>query len=53
MEYKVISQVSTAVQETGDLLKQSGPLPKGIGLASGVLALTLAILSLLGVAAFH
>lgn len=53
MEYKVINEVSTAVQETSDLLKQSGPLPKGVGLASGVLALTLAILSLLGVAAFH
>lgn len=53
MEYKVINEVSTAVQETSDLLKQSGPLPKGLGLASGVLALTLAILSLLGVAAFH
>ena len=53
MEYKVIRQVSTAVQETSDLLKQSGPLSKGRGLASGVLALTLAILSLLGVAAFH
>ena len=53
MEYKVISQVSTAVQETSDLLKQSGPLSKGVGLASGVLALMLAILSLLGVAAFH
>ena len=53
MGHKVISQVSTAIQETSDLLKQSGPLPKGIGLASGVLALTLATLSLLGVAAFH
>lgn len=53
MEYKVINQVSTAVQETSDLLKQSGPLPTGIGLASGVLALALATLSLLGVAAFH
>ena len=53
MKYKVISQLSTALQETSDLLKQSGPLSKGVGLASGVLALMLAILSLLGVAAFH
>ncbi|MES2162762.1 MAG: sterol desaturase family protein [Pseudomonadota bacterium] len=53
MKNKVIDHVSVAVQETGELFKQSGPLPKGLGLASGVLALTLAILSLLGVAAFH
>ena len=53
MEYKVISQVSNAVQETSDLLKQSGPLSKEVALASSVLALTLAILCLLGVAAFH
>lgn len=53
MEYKVISQVGNAVQETSDLLKQSGPLSREVGLASSVLALTLAILSVLGVAAFH
>jgi len=53
MKNKVIGQVGAAVQETSELFKQSGPLPKGLGLASGVLALTLAILSLLGVAAFH
>nr|WP_315391702.1 sterol desaturase family protein [uncultured Duganella sp.] len=53
MENKVISGISTAVQETGQLLQQSGSLSAGRGLASGVLALTLATLSLLGVAAFH
>ncbi|MHA4866933.1 sterol desaturase family protein [Duganella sp. PWIR1] len=53
MKNKVIDEVSGAIHETGELFKQSGPLPKGSGLASGVLALTLAILSLLGVAAFH
>jgi len=49
----VIDNLSGAVSETTDLLHQSGPLKPGIGLASGVLALTLAFLSLLGVAAFH
>ncbi len=45
--------VLDAVSETTDLLTQSGPLKSGSGLASGVLALTLAFLCLLGVAAFH
>ncbi len=49
----VVKQVSGAVNETADLLGQSGPLTPGSGLASGVLAFTLALLSLLGVAAFH
>ncbi|MDC8758534.1 sterol desaturase family protein [Janthinobacterium fluminis] len=49
----VIDNLSGAVSETTDLLNQSGPLKPGQGLASGVLALTLAILCLLGVAAFH
>ena len=49
----VIASVNGAVVETTALLSQSGPLPKGVGLASGVLALVLGLLSLLGVAAFH
>ena len=48
-----LKNVSGAVAETQDLLKQSGPLKPGSGLASGVLALSLAFLSLLGVCAFH
>ncbi|NRR30221.1 sterol desaturase family protein [Oxalobacteraceae bacterium] len=49
----LVSTVGDAVQETAGLLGQSGPLKRGYGLASGVLALVLASLSLLGVAAFH
>ncbi|MFZ6719747.1 sterol desaturase family protein [Undibacterium sp. Ji49W] len=49
----VLGNVSNAVSETTDLLDQSGPLQPGTGLASGVLALTLAFLCLLGVLAFH
>lgn len=49
----VLDNVSGAVSETTGLLNQSGPLKPGQGLASGVLALTLAVLCLLGVAAFH
>jgi len=49
----VVKHVSGAVTETADLMGQSGPLAPGSGLASGVLALILALLSLLGVAAFH
>ncbi|GAB2840195.1 sterol desaturase family protein [Pseudoduganella ginsengisoli] len=49
----VVKHVSGAVNETADLLGQSGPLTPGSGLASGVLAFTLGLLSLLGVAAFH
>jgi sterol desaturase/sphingolipid hydroxylase (fatty acid hydroxylase superfamily) len=49
----VVKQVSGAVSETAELMGQSGPLEPGSGLASGVLAFTLALLSLLGVAAFH
>lgn len=49
----VIDNVSNAVTDTTSLLTQSGPLKPGIGLASGVVALVLASLSLLGVAAFH
>jgi len=48
----VIENVGGAVNETTELFGQSGPL-KGQGLASGVTALTLGILCLLGVFAFH
>jgi sterol desaturase/sphingolipid hydroxylase (fatty acid hydroxylase superfamily) len=48
-----MKRIVEAVHETGSLLKQDGPLIRGQGLASGVLALTLAILCLLGVIAFH
>ncbi len=48
-----LNNVSGAVRETSDLLNQSGALKPGMGLASGIVALTLAFLSLLGVAAFH
>lgn len=49
----VLVNVHEAVNETGDLLLQDGPLKPGQGLASGVVALTLAILCFLGVLAFH
>ncbi len=49
----VISNLSGAVNETTNLLHQSGPLKPGTGLASGVIALSIAFLSLLGVIAFH
>ena len=47
----VVARVGDAVHETAGLLTQSGPLKPGLGLASGVLALVLAFLCLLGVAA--
>ena len=47
---KVVEDVLT---ETVSLLKDSGELEFGIGLISGVFALTLGFLSLLGVLAFH
>jgi sterol desaturase/sphingolipid hydroxylase (fatty acid hydroxylase superfamily) len=49
----VIGNVGEAVSETTDLLKQSGPLTRGVGIASGVVALSLGILCFLGVLAFH
>ena len=49
----VIVNLNDSVQETTGLLKQSGSLRSGDGLASGVLALSLAFLCLLGVVAFH
>jgi sterol desaturase/sphingolipid hydroxylase (fatty acid hydroxylase superfamily) len=48
-----LSDVTGAVTDTADLLQQSGPLERGHGLASGVVALSLAILCFLGVLAFH
>jgi sterol desaturase/sphingolipid hydroxylase (fatty acid hydroxylase superfamily) len=47
------AKIVGAVSETKELFGQSGPLTKGYGLASGVFALFLAILCLLGVLAFH
>jgi len=49
----VIVNVGDAINETTGLLKESGPLKPGMGIASGVVALTLAILCFLGVLAFH
>lgn len=49
----VIGNLGGAVSETGDLLRQDGPLTRGQGLSSGVAALTLSILCFLGVLAFH
>lgn len=49
----VLDNLSGALSDTTGLLQQSGPLKPGKGLASGVLALVLAFLCLLGVAAFH
>jgi len=45
--------VEDVVHETATLLQDNGELEFGIGLVSGVLALTLGILSFLGVLAFH
>ncbi|MDO9180520.1 MAG: hypothetical protein Q7U16_19680 [Agitococcus sp.] len=50
---KIIGNVNEAITETTDLLQQSGELKSGYGLVSGVIALILATLCLLGVAAFH
>ena len=49
----VLGNLNDSVSETTGLLKQSGPLKSGDGLASGVIALSLAFLCLLGVVAFH
>jgi sterol desaturase/sphingolipid hydroxylase (fatty acid hydroxylase superfamily) len=48
-----MKQIVEAVSETKELFAQSGPLKPGIGIASGVVALSLAILCFLGVLAFH
>ncbi len=50
---KPAADVASAVTDTAALLQQSGPLERGQGLASGVTALSLAILCFLGVLAFH
>ncbi len=50
---KIVGNVNEALSDTTELLNQSGELKPGTGLASGVVALTLAFLSLLAVAAFH
>ena len=49
----VLNDAASAVADTASLIQQSGPLERGNGLASGVMALSLAILCLLGVLAFH
>ncbi len=49
----VIVNVGGAVSETTGLMTEDGPLKPGTGIASGVVALTLAILCFLGVLAFH
>ncbi len=48
-----IKLAGDVVEETTHLFKESGVLTKGSGLVSGVIALGLAILSFLGVIAFH
>jgi sterol desaturase/sphingolipid hydroxylase (fatty acid hydroxylase superfamily) len=48
-----LTEVADAVTDTAGLFQQSGPLKPGHGLASGVLALSLATLCFLGVLAFH
>ena len=50
---KPVQATKEAMTEMVDLLGQSGPLKPGIGLVSGVIAVTLAFLCLLGVLAFH
>ena len=49
----MIVSLNDSVSETAELLKQDGSLKSGDGLASGVIALSLAFLCLLGVLAFH
>src|ERR1700739_2991688 len=48
-----VKLASDVVTETATLIQDSGELTFGIGLVSGVIALTLGILCLLGVLAFH
>lgn len=45
--------VGEVVSETASLMKESGELRVGYGMVSGIIALTLGILCLLGVIAFH
>jgi sterol desaturase/sphingolipid hydroxylase (fatty acid hydroxylase superfamily) len=51
--HAALHDVADAVSDTAGLLQQSGRLERGQGLASGVLALSLAVLCCLGVLAFH
>ncbi len=48
-----VKLVTDVVQDTTSLLKDSGELRAGYGLITGIIALTLGILCLLGVIAFH
>ena len=50
---KVIETAVRPVKDTAELLQNSGELQRGKGMITGVLALTLAFLCLLGVLAFH
>jgi len=50
---EVIERVKTPVTETRELLQRDGELKPGIGKVSGVIALSLGILCLLAVIAFH
>jgi sterol desaturase/sphingolipid hydroxylase (fatty acid hydroxylase superfamily) len=49
----VIVTVGGAVSETSGLLRQDGELKRGMGLVSGIVALSLGMLCLMGVLAFH
>ena len=48
-----VKAAGRVVEETADLLKESGELRPGRGLVTGVIAFTLGFLCLLGVLAFH
>lgn len=48
-----VKAATRAVEDTAELLQTSGELPRGTGVITGALALTLAFLCLLGVLAFH
>jgi hypothetical protein len=48
-----VKAASQAVEDTADILQNSGELRRGTGMMTGALALTLAFLYLLGVLAFH
>ena len=50
---RALKATREAVTDTSGLLRQSGELKPGIGMISGVIALTLAFLCVLGVMAFH
>ena len=50
---EVIDRVTAPVQETRELLHRDGELKPGLGKISGVIALSLGILCLLSVIAFH